>query len=212
MKWLRKYHWPGLISDPPHQHQKYFYSYESFISPPFLTLKTLKTLLEHFIRCFFFWHPFTLWVAWITGICNSIVVEHKFQYQNEKSVLWSSICLGENISKLSKEFPSLQSRQRESLPEEVPKSDWNQESSWVWTKQRDEFVTLWGIHQPPASHIHLATGQSEPGIVVMLNISWLLLGILTALIDCIVGENIQTFYRTYHQENISSLILFDIIK
>lgn len=184
---IRKFHFPP-IPDP----QKLYWNISS--------------------DAFFFWHPFTLWVAWITGICNSIVVDHKFQYQNEKSVLWSSICLGENISKLSKEFPSLQSRQRESLPEEVPKSDWNQESSWVWTKQRDEFVTLWGIHQPPASHIHLATGQSEPGIVVMLNISWLLLGILTALIDCIVGENIQTFYRTYHQENISSLILFDIIK
>merc|ERR1712183_463766 len=61
-------------------------------------------------------------------------LRHLLQAETEKEVqLWSEEIQkhGANLSKLSEEFPSLQSGQRESLPEEVSESDWNQESSRV---------------------------------------------------------------------------------
>ena len=68
------------------------------------------------------------------------------------------VSLGENIPKLSKEFPSLQSGQRQSLPEEISQPDRTEESSGLRAQQRDQPLALRGVHQPPASHINLATG------------------------------------------------------
>merc|ERR1711953_325222 len=79
-------------------------------------------------------------------------LRHLLQTETEEEVqLWSQEIQkhGANLSKLSEEFPGLQSGQRESLPEEVSESDWNQESSRVWTERRDQSLSLRGIHQPP---------------------------------------------------------------